>query len=39
VEFAVVSGGLACLVGAAVISLLLPAFRHHVAGKSDDGTV
>jgi hypothetical protein len=39
VEFAVVSGGLACLAGAAVIGLLLPAFRHHVAGRSDVGTV
>ena len=36
VEFAVVSGGLACIVGAAVIGALLPAFRHHVAGASDD---
>jgi predicted MFS family arabinose efflux permease len=31
VEFAVVSGGLACIVGAAVIGALLPAFRRHVA--------
>jgi hypothetical protein len=31
VEFAVVSGGLACIVGAAVIGLLLPAFRRHLA--------
>jgi hypothetical protein len=31
VEFAVVSGGLACIVGAAVIGVLLPAFRRHLA--------
>ncbi len=31
VEFAVVSGGLACIVGAAVIGTLLPAFRRHLA--------
>jgi predicted MFS family arabinose efflux permease len=36
VEFSVVSGGLACIVGAAVIGALLPAFRHHVAGEIDD---
>jgi MFS family permease len=36
VEFSVVSGGLACIVGAAVIAALLPAFRHHVAGEIDD---
>ena len=36
VEFAVVSGGLACIVGAAVIGALLPAFRHHLAGEIDD---
>ena len=35
-EFAVVSGGLACIVGAAVIGALLPAFRRHVAGEIDD---
>ena len=31
VEFSVVSGGLACIVGAAVVGALLPAFRRHVA--------
>ena len=36
IEFSVISGGLACIVGAAVISLLLPVFRHHVAGEIDD---
>ncbi len=36
VEFSVVSGGLACIVGAVVIGSLLPAFRHHVAGEPDD---
>ncbi len=38
VEFAVVSGGLACLAGAAVIGALMPAFRRHVAvaGEVDD---
>jgi MFS family permease len=36
VEFSVVSGGLACIAGAVVIGSLLPAFRHHVAGESDD---
>jgi MFS family permease len=38
VEFAVVSGGLACIVGAAVIGALMPAFRRHVAmsGEVDD---
>ncbi len=39
VEFSVVSGGLACIVGAAVIGALLPAFRHHVAGEIDDAPV
>jgi MFS family permease len=34
IEFAVVSGGLACIAGAAIIGALLPAFRHHVAGES-----
>ena len=38
-EFAVVSGGLACIAGAAVIGALLPVFRHHVAGTGEvDGT-
>jgi MFS family permease len=36
VEFSVVSGGLACIAGAAVIGALLPAFRHHRAGEVDD---
>ena len=36
VEFSVVSGGLACIVGAAVIGALMPGFRHHVAGEVDD---
>jgi predicted MFS family arabinose efflux permease len=31
VEFSVVSGGLACIIGAAVVGALLPAFRRHVA--------
>ena len=35
IEFAVVSGGLACIAGAALIGALLPAFRHHTAGESD----
>jgi len=38
VEFAVVSGGLACIAGAAVIGALMPTFRRHVAvaGEVDD---
>jgi hypothetical protein len=36
IEFSVVSGGLACIVGAAVIGTLLPVFRRHVAGEIDD---
>jgi predicted MFS family arabinose efflux permease len=36
IEFSVVSGGLACIVGAAVIGALMPAFRHYVAGEPDD---
>jgi MFS family permease len=36
VEFAVVSGGLACIAGAALIGALLPRFRHHLAGEVDD---
>ena len=36
VEFSVVSGGLACIVGAAVVGALMPVFRHHVAGEVDD---
>ncbi len=35
VEFSVVSGGLACIVGAAVIGALMPAFRHYAAGEVD----
>jgi MFS family permease len=38
-EFAVVSGGLACIAGAAIIGALLPAFRHHLAGQADDEDV
>jgi hypothetical protein len=38
VEFAVVSGGLACIAGAAIIGAIMPAFRRHVAvhGEVDD---
>ena len=36
IEFSVVSGGLACIVGAAVVAALMPAFRHYVAGTGDD---
>jgi predicted MFS family arabinose efflux permease len=36
VEFSVVSGGLACIVGAAVIGAIMPAFRNYVAGEVDD---
>jgi len=36
IEFSVISGGLACIAGAALIALVLPAFRHHVAGEIDD---
>jgi MFS family permease len=36
VEFAVISGGLACIAGAAVIGALMPAFRNYVAGEIDD---
>jgi MFS family permease len=35
VEFSVVSGGLACIVGAVVVGGLLPAFRHYVAARED----
>jgi MFS family permease len=35
-EFSVVSGGLACIVGAIVIGLLMPRFREHVAGEIDE---
>jgi MFS family permease len=33
IEFSVVSGGLACMVGAVVIGLLMPRFRQHLAGE------
>ncbi len=36
VEFSVVSGGLACIVGAAVIGLLMPRLRHYVQGAVDE---
>ena len=36
IEFSVVSGGLACIAGAAVIGALLPVFRHQLAGHIDD---
>jgi predicted MFS family arabinose efflux permease len=36
IEFAVVSGGLACIAGAALIGALMPGFRRHVAGQVDD---
>ena len=36
IEFSVISGGLACIAGAALIAVLLPVFRHHVAGEIDD---
>jgi hypothetical protein len=36
IEFAVVSGGLACIAGAALIGALMPGFRQHVAGEVDD---
>ncbi|HVA06122.1 MAG TPA: MFS transporter [Acidimicrobiales bacterium] len=36
-EFSVVTGGLACIAGAVVISLLMPRFRHHVdTGEPDE---
>jgi predicted MFS family arabinose efflux permease len=35
-EFSVVSGGLACVVGAVVIALLMPQFRNHQAAAIDD---
>ncbi len=38
VEFSIVSGGLACIVGAIVLSLLLPGFRRHTAGARDTGS-
>jgi MFS family permease len=39
IEFAVVSGGLACIVGAALIGTLMPGFRRHLAGEMDDAPV
>jgi predicted MFS family arabinose efflux permease len=36
-QFSVVSGGLACIVGAVVLSALLPGFRHHRAGSVPAG--
>jgi predicted MFS family arabinose efflux permease len=36
IEFSVVSGGFACIVGAAVIGALLPVFRRYIAGEIDD---
>ena len=43
IEFSVVSGGLACVVGAVVIALLMPQFRRHDAlaagGEGDGGEV
>ena len=36
IEFSVVSGGLACIVGAVVIGLLMPQFRHHRAADIDE---
>ncbi len=31
IQFSVVSGGLACIAGAAIIGLLMPRFRNHLA--------
>ncbi len=36
IEFSVVSGGLACIAGAALIAILMPVFRQHVAGDIDE---
>jgi predicted MFS family arabinose efflux permease len=36
IEFSVVSGGLACIIGAGIIGALLPLFRRHHAGEVDD---
>jgi predicted MFS family arabinose efflux permease len=38
-EFSVVSGGLACVAGALLIGLVLPQFRHHLAGDTDEAPV
>ncbi len=37
IEFSVVSGGLACVVGAAVIAALMPQFRRHDASQREPG--
>jgi hypothetical protein len=36
IEFSVVSGGLACIVGAVVIGLVMPHFRNHQPGEIDE---
>ena len=36
IEFSVVSGGLACIVGAVLIGLVMPHFRHHHSGDIDE---
>jgi hypothetical protein len=36
IEFSVVSGGLACIVGAVIIGLVMPQFRNHHAGEIDE---
>jgi predicted MFS family arabinose efflux permease len=36
IEFSVVSGGLACIVGAVVIGLVMPHFRNHRPGEIDE---
>jgi hypothetical protein len=35
-EFSIVSGGIACVVGALAMSAFMPGFRHH---RSDDVAV
>lgn len=35
-EFSVVSGGLACIAGAALVGAVLPAFRHYTASRHDE---
>jgi len=39
IEFSVVSGGLACVVGAGLIALLMPVFRRHDAEEFGDSLV
>jgi MFS family permease len=39
IEFSVVSGGLACIVGAVVIGLVMPHFRHHHSAEIDETPV